>query len=123
VLGWLHVLWGAFGILTGLALCILSAATVAAFVELGADGRSVVSPAAWFLLVSGVTIGLGGAIMAAAGRLVLRGAPQGRLFVLLLSALNLFLAPFGTALAIYACWTLLNDDARRVFGRPPRAPR
>ena len=29
---------------------------------------------------------------------------------------------FGTALAIYTLWALLNDDARREFGRPPRTP-
>ena len=28
--------------------------------------------------------------------------------------------PFGTALAIYTCWVLLNDDARQQFGRAPR---
>jgi hypothetical protein len=36
---------------------------------------------------------------------------------------NLLVIPFGTALGVYTFWALLNDEARRVFGRPPRAPR
>jgi hypothetical protein len=35
---------------------------------------------------------------------------------------NLVVLPFGTALAIYTFWTLVNDEARREFGRPPRSP-
>ena len=30
------------------------------------------------------------------------------------------LVPFGTALGVYTFWVLLNNDARRTFGRPPR---
>jgi hypothetical protein len=29
---------------------------------------------------------------------------------------SLVVIPFGTALAVYTFWTLLNDDARRAFG-------
>jgi hypothetical protein len=35
---------------------------------------------------------------------------------------NLLIVPFGTALGFYTFWVLLNDDARREFGRPPRGP-
>ena len=31
---------------------------------------------------------------------------------------NLVIVPFGTALGVYGLWVLLNDDARRQFGRP-----
>jgi hypothetical protein len=31
-----------------------------------------------------------------------------------------FLAPFGTALGIYSCWVILDDDARRAFARTGR---
>jgi hypothetical protein len=33
------------------------------------------------------------------------------------------MVPFGTALSVYAFWVLLNDEARRAFGRPPRSTR
>jgi hypothetical protein len=39
-----------------------------------------------------------------------------------MGAVNLVLIPFGTALGVYTGWVLLNDDARRAFGRRPRAP-
>ena len=29
---------------------------------------------------------------------------------------SLVVIPFGTALAVYTFWTLLNDDARHAFG-------
>ena len=41
---------------------------------------------------------------------------------LILAVPNLIVVPFGTALGIYTFWVLLNDDARREFGRPPRTP-
>jgi hypothetical protein len=33
----------------------------------------------------------------------------------MLAVLNLFVLPFGTALAIYTFWVLLHDDARALF--------
>ena len=33
---------------------------------------------------------------------------------------NLLVIPFGTALAIYTFWVLLNNDARAAFGWPAR---
>ena len=121
MLGWLYILWGAFGVLTAIALFILSLATAAAFLELGGGHGFFITPAAWLLLMGAAALGLGGAMTSAAGRMLLGRMMRGRLLALALAAVNLFIVPFGTALAIYACWTLLNDDARRVFGRPARA--
>jgi len=58
--------------------------------------------------------------MALVGRAIHRRQQAGRLAALLLSIPNLVIVPFGTALGIYALWALLNDDARREFGRRPR---
>ena len=33
----------------------------------------------------------------------------------MLAVLNLFVLPFGTALAIYTFWVLLHNDARALF--------
>jgi hypothetical protein len=44
------------------------------------------------------------------------------LAALVLAVLNLIVVPFGTALGFYTFWVLLNNDARREFGRPPRGP-
>jgi hypothetical protein len=38
-----------------------------------------------------------------------------RILVIVISALNLIMFPFGTALGIYGLWTLLNDGTRVLF--------
>jgi TRAP-type C4-dicarboxylate transport system permease small subunit len=44
-----------------------------------------------------------------------RARPWSRLMALALSVMNLFVLPFGTALAIYAFWALLSDAGRAMF--------
>ena len=51
-----------------------------------------------------------------------RRRTSARLAALVLAVANLIIVPFGTALGVYTFWVLLNDDARREFGRPPRGP-
>ena len=58
--------------------------------------------------------------MMATGRAVRACRAHGRAAALALAVPNLVIVPFGTALGVYTLWVLLNDDARRVFGRPPR---
>ena len=57
----------------------------------------------------------GGGANAWAGRELRRNQPRGRLAVLWLGALNLFVLPFGTALGIYAFWVLLHNQTRAGF--------
>src|SRR5262249_61285109 len=38
-----------------------------------------------------------------------------RLAALLLGSVDLLLLPYGTALGAYALWTLLREDAKRLF--------
>ena len=120
VLGWLYILAGAFGVLTGTSLFILAVGTDAALANTG-SGRG--APTAWFFVLSGSLFLLGGILMAVAGRAVVHRKRRGRTAVLLLALPNLAVIPFGTALGVYTFWTLLNDDARREFGRPVRAVR
>jgi hypothetical protein len=120
VLGWLYVLAGGFGVLTGISLEVLASGTRVAMSELGDAGAS--SAVIWLFLFSGLLFLAAGALMIVAGRALLRRERRGRHAALLLAIPNLALLPFGTGLAIYAFWTLLNDDARREFGRPPRSP-
>jgi hypothetical protein len=121
VLGWLHTLAGAFGVITGASLIILALGTFFAESALGARAGAVAS-VAWTLTICGLIFALGGGLMIAAGRAVLARQPGGRLAALWLGVGNLCVIPFGTALGIYTFWTLLNDDARRAFGRRPRGP-
>lgn len=118
VLGTLHLVWGAFGVMTGLALAILAAGTWGSLASqsLGLGERAavaVLAAVAAFLIV-------GGLLAAWTGRALKREQPRGRLVALMMAVPNLVVVPFGTALGVYTFWVLLNDDARRVFGRPPR---
>ena len=119
VLGWLHLIWGSFGLLTGAALLLLAAGMRAALWTQPEAGPAE-DAAVWILLVCGVILAGGGTAMALVGRALGRRQPTARLLVLLLALPNLVFVPFGTALAIYACWVLLNDEARGQFGRAPR---
>lgn len=121
VLGWLYILCGAFGALTGTSLGVLALGTRAALSNAPLAGPS--APATvWLLLIVAIGLAVGGALMLVVGRSLIRRRKVGRRGALLLAIPNLLVVPFGTALGIYTFWTLLNDDARREFGRPLRAP-
>jgi hypothetical protein len=120
VLGWLHALWGVFGLLTGFALLLIAAGALLSVADLGDATRSIV-PTVILLLASGVTLSVTGVVMMVVGRALRHRRPGGRRAALALALPNLLLLPFGTALGLYTCWTLVNDDARRAFGRPARA--
>jgi hypothetical protein len=120
LLGWLHVIWGVFALLAALSLLVLAVGTRLAVVDLGTTGGSGLA-AIWVLLIFAGFFAVAGLAMALAGRALLRRRPAGRPAALALSLPNLLVVPFGTALAVYTCWALLNDDARRAFGSAPRA--
>jgi hypothetical protein len=121
VLGRLHVLWGTFGVLSGVSLFVLAIGTGLALDDLGASGPA--GPAAIGVLVLfGVILTAGGTAALVVGLALGRRRPFARPGALVLAVPHLVLAPFGTALAVYSCWVLLNDDARRAFGRGPIDP-
>ena len=121
VLGWLHFLWGVFGMLAGASLLVLALGTDTALVELGSRGPAE-RAAVWLFIICGVTFIVAGAAMMLVGRGLVRRRRASRIAALVLAVPDLVVVPFGTALGIYTFWVLLNDDARREFGRPPRAP-
>jgi hypothetical protein len=46
----------------------------------------------------------------------LKNRPQwARILTIILSVLNLFQFPFGTALGVYALWALLNEQSKSYF--------
>jgi hypothetical protein len=119
VLGWLHALGGAFGVVTGLSLLVLAGGTFLARVAI--PEATAASDVVWLLGAAGVLLGGAGASMIFAGRALLARRSGGRSAALWVAAVNLCILPFGTALGIYTVWALLNDDARHAFGRGPRA--
>lgn len=121
VLGWLHFLWGVFGVLVGASLLVLALGTNTALFELGSRGPAE-QAAVWLFVICGFTLIAAGVVMMLAGRGLTRRRQASRIAALVLAVPNLVVVPFGTALGIYTFWVLLNDDARREFGRPPRTP-
>src|SRR5690348_3247918 len=112
-------IWGGFGLIVSAAFATLAAGTTAALDQSGV----LSSPALgliWVLLTCAGVLAAGGVATLAAARGLQRRSPPGRAAALALALVNLVIVPFGTALGAYTFWTLLNDDARREFGRPLR---
>ena len=120
LLGRLHLLLGAFGLLCGTSLLILATGMSVALANL-TIGSEDGSAGAWILTVCGVALIGGGLALVLAGRALDRRSRAGRFGALALAVPNLAVVPFGTALSVYAFWVLLNDEARKEFGRPLRA--
>jgi hypothetical protein len=116
----LHRVWGTLGLITALALFVLAGGTLGALTRLGL-GRDHDAPV-WLLAGLGVLLGGFAAGALAAARGLRRRHKGGRVLALVCAIPNLVVVPFGTALGAYTFWVLLNDDARREFGRPLRGP-
>ncbi len=116
VLGRLHALWGTLGLLTGASLFILALGTHAALDDLELSGPAG-QTAVGIFVAFGSALFFGGLAALVVGLALGRRVPAARMGALLLAVPQLVLAPFGTALGVYTFWVLLNDEARRAFGR------
>ena len=66
-------------------------------------------------MVFATALALGGWANVWVGRALRQHRSPGRTGALVLAVVNLFVLPFGTALAIYTFWVLLHNDARALF--------
>ena len=114
LLGLLQIVWGAIGLLLGVAIVLLALGAIAIGVSTP-DDRMAAGLTAFAFGVFAVALIVGGAVNAWAGRALLRERPAARTAVLWLAVINLFILPFGTALGIYAFWVLLHNETRAVF--------
>jgi hypothetical protein len=116
LLGILAGLWGALAMLVGVSMLLLAAGALAELLE---SGGPAVELAAGFtaaaLAVIGVLSLLYGGAHAWASLLLRRRTPFGRVLMLALALVDLIVLPFGTALGVYALWTLLTNEGRRLF--------
>jgi hypothetical protein len=121
VLAWLHILFGAVGLLIALFFLFLLGG-IAAFVgsvEPGPDARIAVPVLSGiggllFILVAalsvpGIVVGIG----------MLKLAPWARILGLVMSAIELLNVPLGTALGIYGLWVLTKRETEALFVRSP----
>lgn len=124
VLGVLYIAVSALTLLTALFL-ILVLGGAAGIVGFTADpGEAAVAIPVLGLagtLIGAVLIliGLPGLVT---GWGLLTYQPWARILGLVLSGLNLFNVPLGTALGIYGLWVLFHKDAERLFDRTAIAP-
>ena len=113
----LYRIWGIFGVLAGASLAILAVGTEVSLIRLGSLGMAE-HAAVWMLALAALIFAGGGTFALVVGRGVRLRRAGTRAPALALAGANLLLLPFGTALGVYTFWVLMNDDARRAFGRP-----
>lgn len=114
LLGVLQLVWGWLGLLLGASMLMLALGAVAIGLDEGPKGLSAIATAAVFG-ISALAMLAGGAANAWAGAALRGRRVPGRLATLGLAVPNLFVLPFGTALAVYAFWVLLHEESRRLF--------
>jgi hypothetical protein len=114
LLGVLQLVWGGIGLLLGVSTLLLAIGAIAIGLSSEAD-RVAAGVTAGGFVVFAIALVAGGGANAWAGRALRRFQPQGRMAVLWLAVVNLFVLPFGTALGIYAFWVLLHNETRAQF--------
>jgi hypothetical protein len=117
ILGILHIVYGALGILVGLALLALFGG-IAGIVGMNApsDDAAIAVP---------ILGGIGGLIFLCTALLSIPGIiagigllsfkPWARILAIVISILSLLQVPFGTALGFYGIWVLFSRDGQALF--------
>jgi len=123
VLGVLHMVLGAFGLVGALVLSIIFGGAA------GIAGASGDPDAALAMPIIGLT---GLALVVVVGALSLPGIIVGigllkyrswaRIFGIVLSIFDLIWIPFGTVVGVYGLWVLFSRDTERLFNESLTAP-
>ena len=121
ILGTLHIVFGAIGILVAVGFLLLFG-SIASVVSLSGSTSALDSTIAVPILG-----GIGTILFVVIGALSLPGLIGGiglvrlaywsRIFMIVISALDLLNVPFGTALGIYGIWTLTRPETEALFAR------
>ena len=114
-LGVLQATWGAIGLVLAVSLLLLAGGAAAIVRSSSADSWTAMATSLLFLLFA-AALGLGGWANMWVGRALRQLRPAGRTGAFIVAVINLFVLPWGTALAIYSFWVLLHHDARAMFG-------
>jgi hypothetical protein len=119
IIATLHIILGAMSIFAAVTLLLLMGGVAAVL------GTSSQSPdAVWAIPLLG---GIGGIIFLVlillwlpgliGGIGLLRHAPWSRVFMIVVSAVDLLGVPFGTALGIYGIWVLTRPESEALLAR------
>lgn len=117
ILGILHIVFGALGLLAGLFVMALFGGIAGLVGAFGNGGESIIAipilgGIGALVLIACLVLSLPGLI---AGIGLVKYRPWARVLTIILSVLNLFNFPFGTALGVYGLWVLLSTDTQRLF--------
>jgi hypothetical protein len=121
----LYQIWGALALVTGLAILVLglgALAVVTSAQHAAYEGGLLAGLTAFTFFVFGTGALLWGGAHLVTAKATRRRRHWARLGGLSLAVLNLFFLPFGTALAIYAFWVLLSNEARSMFDTTGGSP-
>jgi hypothetical protein len=115
--GVLFVLWGLLTATIGVSTLALAVAALALMTPApaGSGGQLAAGLMATMFLSLALIAILWGAAHVTVGLPLRRHRPRSRLLALSLASMDLVLLPYGTALGCYTLWTLLSEDARRLF--------
>jgi hypothetical protein len=113
LLGILQLAWGGMGLLLAGSLLLL-AGGAAAIARTSTDPLTAGFTALLFGIFA-TALAVAGWVNVWVGRALRGHRAPGRTLALGLALLNLFVLPFGTALAIYAFWVLLHNESRALF--------
>ena len=118
LLGALFRIWGMLTMAIGasmLALGVASAALVRSAARTGGGSQFAAGlTAATFAILAFLALAWGVAHLIV-GKQLRKRRHWSRLAALVLGAVDLLLFPYGTALGVYALWTLLREQAKPMF--------
>ena len=110
VVGWLHIAGSVLMLVIGCFVLVLLAGI--GFASGDPDAVTVLTIVG---VVTGVFLAVLGVPGIVAGYGLLRRRTWGRVLALVVSFLNLFNFPLGTAMGVYSGWVLLQDSASEAF--------
>ena len=114
VLGILFIVFGAMGLMAGsIVFMIFISAGVISGVFSDIFAATFITTTIGLILTAILTVSSLPLILAGWG--ILRHKNWARILGLVFGVLILFEVPLGTALGIYALWTLLNDETVKLF--------
>ena len=110
VLGWLHLIFGALGLLA--AFAVMGGTVLGGLFSGSLTGMIGLSMIGTFAAVIIIAYAIPGLL---AGYGLLKFAPWARVLTIVLALFELLRFPFGTCLGVYSLWVLLSADGAALF--------
>jgi hypothetical protein len=119
ILGVLHIVFGALGVFAAMVVLLVFGG-ISALVGMSDRTSDVPAPIlgviGGFVFILLLVLSLPGLVI---GIGLVQFRPWARVAGIILSALDLFNVPFGTALGIYGLWVLLNRETEQMLTSSP----